>query len=291
MKNYAVLFIAVFFLVCCQNSGQQTVRENRDSLTMEIAFRDSLLNDVFSSINEISYNLEAIKSREGLVSTNIASGEIGLETRAKINDDIAAINDLLERNKATIIRLQGSTEQLRSTNVRLLELERLIDNFTRQVNDKDADIFALQSELDHMKLEVDRLNTTVDSLNTNAGLLTADNRELETKIRMQTEELNTVYYIMGNERELRNADIVEKSGIIGRTTTVNPDADLDRFTRTEKDLLREILIDNRKVEIVTSHPVGSYELVMSDRDTVHKLVIKDPERFWESSRVLVVTFR
>ncbi len=290
MKKYLIALLALSASWSCHRSGQPAPPENRDSLYLEIALRDSLLDDVFSSINEISENLSEIKSREGIITAN-ASSEIGLETRARINDDIAAINDLLEKNRATIVRLQGSTEQLRSANVKLLELEKLIGNYTKQVEDKNADILALEQELRGMRIEVSRLNTTVDSLTLATDIITGDNEELERKIRMQTEELNTVYYIVGNERELRNADVVSKSGIIGRTTTINPDADLGLFTRTDREKLREILIDNRRVEIVTSHPAGSYELVMSDKDTVYKLVVKDPDRFWESTRILVITFK
>ena len=43
--------------------------------------------------------------------------------------------------------------------------------------------------------------------------------------------------------------------------------------------------------VVSTHPEGSYELVTDGSKSVEKLLITDPVRFWESSKVLVVSYK
>ena len=37
------------------------------------------------------------------------------------------------------------------------------------------------------------------------------------------------------------------------------------------------------------HPEGSYELVTDANKVVEKLIITDPVRFWESSKILIIS--
>ena len=59
------------------------------------------------------------------------------------------------------------------------------------------------------------------------------------KIELQN-QLNTVYYIVGPEKELRDAQIINKQGFIGRTLTVGRTGNLDSFTAADSRLLSEI---------------------------------------------------
>ncbi|MFT5902220.1 MAG: hypothetical protein ACI9LA_001428, partial [Bacteroidia bacterium] len=44
----------------------------------------------------------------------------------------------------------------------------------------------------------------------------------------------------------------------------------------------------KKPELVTSHPKHTYEFVMGEKNQVEKLVIDDPDAFWQNSKVLVI---
>ena len=102
-------------------------------------------------------------------------------------------------------------------------------------------------------------------------------------------QLNTVYYIVGAEKELRDAQIINKQGFIGRTLTVGRNSNFDSFTMTDSRLLSEVPVGQKKATLVTSHPEGSYELVTDANKVVEKLIITDPVRFWESSKILIIS--
>ena len=108
------------------------------------------------------------------------------------------------------------------------------------------------------------------------------------KVELQN-QLNTVYYIVGAEKELRDAQIINKQGFIGRTLTVGRNSNFDSFTMTDSRLLSEVPVGQKKATLVTSHPEGSYELVTDANKVVEKLIITDPVRFWESSKILIIS--
>lgn len=99
-------------------------RHERDSLTSVIRAKDSLINLVFSDINAISENLAVIKSRENLI-TVAGEQEGSRRPVEEINNDIAAIDRLLQDNRKKIESLERSAAQLRKANLRIEGLERM----------------------------------------------------------------------------------------------------------------------------------------------------------------------
>lgn len=97
--------------------------------------------------------------------------------------------------------------------------------------------------------------------------------------------------ISWERKALRDSGIVSKQGFIGRTLTVGDTGDHDLFIRADARTLTEILVEQKKATVVTPHPADSYELITNADKVVYKLVITDPERFWSSSKVLVVSYR
>ena len=285
------IICAALLLGLASCGGQQnTSNTSQSELERELAAKDSLLNEVFYSLNEISANLNEIKDREGLITDN-ASMDASLEQQAQIFADIAAINALLERNKASLNRLGDVTEQLRRSNVQVKELETLISGFAKQIQDKDTDIALLRIDLENMKLLVDQLNVLADSLRSDTHQLGQTNQWLESRVDEQEGAINMVYYIIGRERDLRDADIVDKSGFIGRTVTMSGQYNLDKFTRVDRRNLERILVGQRRATIVTPHPAGSYTLEMGENNLLNAIIITDPERFWETSKILVISYK
>ena len=102
---------AAFALASCVSKGTVVrVEDQRDSLVSVVSAKDSLINAVFEDINAISENLVLIKTRENLIS--VAGGsEGGRRPVEEINNDIAAIDRLLQENKDKIASLQRAAAQ------------------------------------------------------------------------------------------------------------------------------------------------------------------------------------
>ena len=280
-------------LLASCTGGQKTERltSQNDSLAVAVAQKDSVLNEVFSSLSTVTENLNAIKSRENIINENIDKGEIPKGTTTQINEDIEAINQLLIANRQTIARLQQSADQLKKANVKIGSFEKLIAQLNAQIESKDQEIKILKQNLENMHVQDAELTEQVSGLNTLVSGLTAEKTSLEGEVKTQNNILNTGYYIVGSEKELLSKEIVYKSGFIGRTLKINENRSLDSFTQVDIRNFDDVKIGHKKATLVSSHPAGSYEFVMNDSGVFESLVIKDKSKFWEYSKVLVISYK
>ena len=266
MKYVTVMALgAAFALASCVSKGTVVrVEDQRDSLVSVVSAKDSLINAVFEDINTISENLMLIKTRENLIS--VAGGsEGGRRPIEEINNDIAAIDRLLQENKDKIASLQRAAAQLRKANLRIDGLEKMIGDLNAQLAEKKDEIARLRESLNKMGVEVETLTEQVAEQNARAETLNTEKVELEN-------QLHTVYYIVGAENNTNN---------------------LESFTKADSRLLSEIPVGRKKVTVVTAQPEDSYQLVTGgEKDKiVTKLLITDPVRFWESSKILIISYK
>ena len=277
----AALGVVALLASCVSRQVAVEAESRSDSLELVVSAKDSLINAVFADINAISENLALIKSRENLI-TVAGESEGGRRPVEEIDNDIKAIDRLLRENRAKIESLQRSAAQLRKANLRIDGLEKRIADMNRQLAEKKAEVEQLRESLVRMGDEVKSLTEEVAVRSAEVENLSGEKVELQN-------QLNTVYYIVGAEKELRDAQIINKQGFIGRTLTVGRNSNFDSFTMTDSRLLSEVPVGQKKATLVTSHPEGSYELVTDANKVVEKLIITDPVRFWESSKILIIS--
>ena len=277
----AALGVVALLASCVSRQVAVEAESRSDSLELVVSAKDSLINAVFADINAISENLALIKSRENLI-TVAGESEGGRRPVEEIDNDIKAIDRLLRENRAKIESLQRSAAQLRKANLRIDGLEKMIADMNRQLAEKKAEVEQLRESLVRMGDEVKSLTKEVAVRSAEVENLSGEKVELQN-------QLNTVYYIVGAEKELRDAQIINKQGFIGRTLTVGRNSNFDSFTMADSRLLSEVLVGQKKATLVTSHPEGSYELVTDANKVVEKLIITDPVRFWESSKILIIS--
>lgn len=277
----AALGVVALLASCVSRQVAVEAESRSDSLELVVSAKDSLINAVFADINAISENLALIKSRENLI-TVAGESEGGRRPVEEIDNDIKAIDRLLRENRAKIESLQRSAAQLRKANLRIDGLEKMIADMNRQLAEKKAEVEQLRESLVRMGDEVKSLTEEVAVRSAEVENLSGEKVELQN-------QLNTVYYIVGAEKELRDAQIINKQGFIGRTLTVGRNSNFDSFTMADSRLLSEVPVGQKKATLVTSHPEGSYELVTDANKVVEKLIIIDPVRFWESSKILIIS--
>ncbi len=277
----AALGVVALLASCVSRQVAVEAESRSDSLELVVSAKDSLINAVFADINAISENLALIKSRENLI-TVAGESEGGRRPVEEIDNDIKAIDRLLRENRAKIESLQRSAAQLRKANLRIDGLEKMIADMNRLLAEKKAEVEQLRESLVRMGDEVKSLTEEVAVRSAEVENLSGEKVELQN-------QLNTVYYIVGAEKELRDAQIINKQGFIGRTLTVGRNSNFDSFTMADSRLLSEVPVGQKKATLVTSHPEGSYELVTDANKVVEKLIITDPVRFWESSKILIIS--
>ncbi|MEG2480064.1 MAG: hypothetical protein RSA50_07305, partial [Mucinivorans sp.] len=256
----------------------------KDSLAMVVAQKDSILNDAFMSIDEIASGLSQISQREKLV-TSQSSGEITRTAKAEIQDNIAAISDLLEKNRQQIASLKYTQKKLKEAGMRIEALDNLVNSLQGQIESKNGEIAELAQKVESLNIEVGKLTDNIRSLE-------GEKTELKGEVAQKTEELNTVYYVIGVEKELMKAEIIDKEGFIGRTAVLGRNAgDMSKFTKGDMRTLERVKVGGKKAKIVSSHPESSYMMVLGAKNMVEEIVITDKNAFWKNSKVLIVSYK
>lgn len=287
------LVIPVMMLAAGCNQTKEEIamlKAKNDSLVSVSQVKDSTVADFVSAFNDIQANLDSIKMKEKIISkATEGNSEIKRKTRNQINSDINLIYKLQRDNRAMIASLRT---KLKNAGAQTVEMERMIDNLNKQVEEKDMQIAQLKDDLTKVNVQVTDLSAKVVDLNANVDNLSTLNKEKEQVIADKTSELNTAYYVMGTTKDLKEKKIVTKEGGfigLGRTKELIPEIDKKSLTKVDITNLSVIPIMKNKVAILTTHPKDSYRL--TGKNQADSLVITNQKEFWSLSKVLVLNVK
>jgi chromosome segregation ATPase len=289
-KYFYVLLIPVLLLAsgCNQRKAEiARLKAQNDSLRSVGTDKDSNIAEFVATFNDIETNLDSIKQVERVIDKSAKAGEVKGSRKEQIKSDIKYIYDLQIKNRKMVAELSA---KLSKTNKHSAELQKMIDNLNKSIDEKDVQIAQLTDELGKLNIQVKDLNVKVTDLNTNVDNLSADNKKKQADIDAKTEALNTAYYVIGTNRELKDKKIITGQGGfigIGRTKDIMADLNMNDFTKVDITKVNEIQIMKKKINIITAHPKSSYKL--EGNKTVDKLVILDAKLFWSLSKVLVIS--
>jgi len=281
MKKLWFLLLPLMLLVAC-NKGAETEMENLKSenerLRSETASKDSTLNSIFLSYNEIEENLAMIKEKEKLI-RKAGSGELNPDAKQRITEDLTLIAELMEKNKQTIASLR---KKLKASDMKIAEFEKTVEVLTKTIEDKDAEIVVLTNQLATMDAELKTLAIQIQAIS-------SDLVSKEETISTQDIELNKAWYVVGTDKELRANGIITKEGGfvgLGKTQALSKDFNTQYFNEIDIRKVKTIPINAKSAKLITVHPTNSYNLVGGN--TVEKLEIIDHAGFWRTSKHLVI---
>lgn len=287
MKKLIFLTYIALYLTGCggetpSNPEIDKLKAEKDSIARIAAGKDSTLNSFIESLNEIEENLNEVKQKQGIISSTAKEGvELDNSTKDRINEDINFINDLLDENKK---KMEGLKSKLKKSNLKITELEKMIQMMTNQLKDKDTEISSLKDQLESMNIKITELNTTVNKLEEESSKKTE-------VINQQTTKMNTAWYALGTYAELKQNKIINKEGGflgLGKKQALKSDFNQDYFTKVDITNFKTISLNCKAVKLITNHPSESYKLNM-DGKKVKSLSINNPESFWKSSKYLVIS--
>ena len=290
MKKLCYILMIPFLVsfYSCDNRKAEVARlkAQNDSLRAVGSDKDSNISEFVATFNEVEANLDSIKRIERVIFMSTKSGGVQSSRKEQIKSDIAYIYDLLQKNRKLVADL---TAKLSKSNRHVAELQKMINNLNKSIDEKNTQIAQLSEELGKMNIEVKDLNVKVSNLKTNVSNLSAENQKKQADIDAKTEALNTAYYVIGTNRELKDKKIITGAGGfigIGRTKNVLADLNMADFTRVDITKVNEIPVLKKKVTILTTHPTGSYKL--EGTNSVEKIIVLNAKEFWSASKVLVI---
>lgn len=282
-KFPVLLFIATLaFTSCVQDTATDENAPNGDSISMQneinqleldIAIKDSVINESLSFFNEIKANLEAIGIRKDEIRAISDNDEISSDDKRWILEEIQHINFLRQDNANMVRRMR---DQMDKNKVEIKELEVMIESLIKEIQWKDEQITLLQEQLDNFDREYSALFNAY--------------QEQAIQIELMTDEMNTVYYAYGTEEELKANGVIErKNGFmgIGKKAFLRHDFNERYFTKIDITKTKNLSIEGTGIRFITYHPKTSYEISEDGIRTQIKII--DASEFWKISKYLVLT--
>lgn len=278
-KLFLVACVAAFCLTGCNNGKNDSAAQitaQADSLNGIIAQKDSEINDLLGTLNEIEEGFQQISEAEHRVS--LAKDGEGVNKKQKLKEDIQFIADRMKQNRELIAKLQ---KQLANGTLKGAQLQKTIEGLQKQLEEKDAQLQTLREELDKKDIHIAALDETVNNLNTKTNRLTAESNQKTETINAQDKQIHTAWYVFGTKKELKEQSIIQD----GKVMTGN--FNKNYFTKVDIRNLSEIKLYSKSAKLLTIHPSSSYSLVR-DANKQYTLHITNSQLFWSTSKYLVV---
>lgn len=277
-----IIYIAsVIVMVACGGNKQETdnkLQEQRDSLQAIIDAKDSELDDIMNTFNEVQLGIQNIAAAEGRVTVADNSPE-SAGNKEIILDNMRYIQEMMNQNRQLIEQLKGKVS---ASTINAKKLNETIEALQAQVNEQAARIQELQAQLAEKDIQIIAQGEEIVNLNSNVMALTEENKEKAATVAAQDADLNTAYFVFGTKKELENQKILYKGDVLKKE-----DFAKDYFEKIDIREKKDIKFYSKSAKILTSHPAGSYNLV-KDAKGEYELHITDYKKFWSVSKYLVV---
>lgn len=279
MKRLLLVVGCAALLASCGNKAQnQALKAQNDSLSVALAEREAELDGILGAFNEVQEGFRLINEAENRV--DLQSGAIeNASASQRVKEDIRFISEKLKSNREQIAKLE---EQLKNSRYNSAQLKKTLDNLKAELETRQQQIATLQSELAAKNIRISELDDAVAGLTKNVDDLSAENAAKSATVASQDKALNTAWFVFGTKSELKDQKILQKGDVLK-----NADFNKDYFTQIDIRTDKEIKLYSKRAELLTTHPVGSYEWVKDAKGQL-ELKITNPNEFWSVSRYLVI---
>ncbi len=279
MRKLLFILMCLVAVASCKQeraNADLTAERQRDSLNQIISQRDNEINDMMATFNEIEEGFKEINEAEQRVS--IAKQGEGASREQRIRENVQFIQSAMAQNRELINKLK---RQLRESAFQGDQFKRTIENLTKQLEEKDQQLTQLRAELSAKDIHIAELDEKITGLNTDVSSLQEENTQKATTISTQDKQLNTAWFVFGTKSELKSQKIL----VDGKVLQSN--FNREYFTKIDIRVDKEIKLYSRSAKMLTAHPAGSYSL-QQDAGKQYVLRITDPQKFWSTSKYLVV---
>ncbi|HYG50369.1 MAG TPA: hypothetical protein VD905_05670 [Flavobacteriales bacterium] len=289
MKSVSKLYIAIFsaltMLFACSEDKTTTTAEDQykdreDDYLAEIHEKDSVIKEVFTSMDEIEEEINVVKLQENISTITTTDAELTTAQKEKIKQDIRVLGDLLAENKKNIASLRKTIARHKGSEK---DYSAKISDLEKTLALREEAVLGYQSLIAQLDKDVKTLTYKVDSLK-NENRIKADN------LYAQDRKMNTAWYIIGTRRELKdNGSVTPTGGVLGIGRTLSVNAGMSKSNMHEINILEttSIPVNSTKLQILSSHPSNAYTLRKEGKKII-SLEILDPNEFWKSSKYLVL---
>lgn len=288
----SILFAAIGLIAlasCKQKVSEQEI--NEDSLKIAeletqyseaTSFNDSLL----LLMGDIYAGLDSINTQEGIL-MNPGVGD-NADRRAEIQKNLSAIRLRLNKNKQLVAELEKKVKAATAAGDKQSAiLQRTIDQLKERIEAQDAKLAELTNQLATAQQTITDLSGQVEETQKQLSEETSAKEEAQAQYIAAENEANTVYYVIGTNKQLKEWKVLEKR-FLGTTKVMQGDEiNYKCFTKADKRTLTSIPTNATKVEIKSLNDAKSYVIEGGDKEP-KTIKITNPELFWQKTPYLVI---
>lgn len=278
MKKLLIVLACASVLISCGPSESERLQMNGriDSLQAVVNQRDSEIDELIGTFNEIQNGFEQINAAEGRVALYADNYE---KNSKDLQENMKFIQQTMEENRKKIEELQA---RLKSSGINAAKLQAAVDKLTSQMKAKDKEIADLRTLLANKDIQIAELGDSLTSVVVKSEEIKKAKEEVDQIASKQDELLNTAWYVYGTKKELKERKILVDGDVLKDSSF-----DADYFTKIDIRNTIVIPLNSKSAKVLTTHPEDSYTLIKGANDE-YTLRIKDPSAFWSVSKYLVI---
>lgn len=261
--------------------GSSNWQEERDSIMSVNDQQREILDDLTETLVDVSASLDSITMQENMLKSEIQ--ESGTSKKQMLAT-ISSFKNLLAENKAKMAEME---KKLAGRDDQLAKMSRLIKYLNEELEKKEATINQLMEELSQKNADIANLHTNINNLNSTIGTMQVEADNQKKEIARQTENMNTVYYIVGKSSDLKKKGVLS-GGFLSKKKANYSNLDMSMFTKADKRTLRSIPVPDKSPKILSG--VNQSACTINKNGKTSEIVINDPATFWSSSNVLIISY-
>ena len=232
------------------------------------------LQEMTTFVTTMSDGMNAIAQQENMIFNNGSNEGTSLD-KEQLKSHLETLANTLTEQRS---KIKALTDSLKARGADLSKMQGLIDNLTRQLEEKDKVIAQLRQD-------VEQKNFSIADLQKKLNVAMAGSAKYEQRAAKAEKELATItsaYVLMGTKEALLDGGYIDKRKHVQTETMPKGD-----FTKVNIYQFTELDIPTRSPKLLTDHPRKSYSIEKIDKEN-RKLVITNPQLFWSSSRYLII---
>lgn len=270
----ATLMALLLLTGCGGKTDTSALEQTIDSLRLANQQQQNSLQEMTTFVTTMSDGMNAIAQQENMIFNNGGNEGTSLD-KEQLKSHLETLANTLTEQRS---KIKALTDSLKARGADLSKMQGLIDNLTRQLEEKDKVIAQLRQD-------VEQKNFSIADLQKKLNVAMAGSAQYEQRAAKAEKELATItsaYVLMGTKEALLDGGYIDKRKHVQTETMPKGD-----FTKVNIYQFTELDIPTRSPKLLTDHPRKSYSIEKIDKEN-RKLVITNPQLFWSSSRYLII---
>jgi len=183
--------------------------------------------------------------------------------------------------------LDSTEKEIRASRLPQSSMIPVIETVRDYLSHQEKLFIEVYGSIGSIQEQVQKLKETVKAKETEMAQKVQDSEKI---LEDKEKQNRKIFYLVGSIPELERAKAIKKSGGflgVGKTIKLSDKFDEMFFQSSDYKIMKEIALGNtKKINLITVHPKGTYMVLETPGEQYLK--ITNPEKFWSTSKFLVV---